>query len=152
METLSLPAWSAALPLADLHHWHGHSGGGSADPTTAAFVTALFVAAGIGVFASILGGSLLIAFTTRIGNMFWAVPGLNVVLYAVFLLLRQYPGGFAQQFQGEDLAYTLISLLLLLILTLILTSLLALVRFVVRSVRPTAKSRSERQTLYPPQA
>jgi len=133
MVTVRPPFGFVPVPLCDWHHWSGHhSSGGSADPVVEAFVVAVFVAAGIGVLASLLGGGLLILFTRRIRDMFWAIPAVNVALFVVFLLVRPYPGGIAAQFQGWGLVYTLVALVLLLLASLVVATVLALVRLVAR--------------------
>jgi len=133
-----------SVPFCHSHHWSGHgSSGGSADPVMEAFAVTIFVVAGISVLLSLLSGGLLIAFTRRVRDMFWAIPAINVAAYGVFLLVRQYPGGFAAQFQGWELVYTLVALVMLLVASLVLASLLALTRVVVRRMRSSAHRRAQ---------
>ena len=132
----------AATIGCDLHHWGGHhSSGGSNDPAVDAFVVALFVAAGLAMMFSFAGSGLLLLFTKRIGPMFWAVPLLNLAAYLIYLLVRDYPGGWAEQFRGIGLVHTILGTLILLILTLVIVSLQALVRFILRKFRQAAEKR-----------
>jgi len=141
LNTLTVLQGLVPLPRCDWHHWSGHhSSGASADPVADAFVVALFVVAAIGVLVSLISGGLLIVFTRRIRDMFWAIPIVNLAVYTLFLLVRPYPGGRVAQFRGEGLRHTLITVVLLLALSLILASVLGLLRLAVRAIRSAAFS------------
>jgi len=126
----------SALPGCDWHHhFGGGSSGGPPDPEAEAFVVGLFVAAAIGVLLSPLSGGLMVVVSRKIRHTFWALPAVNLVMYLVFMLARDYPGGNGEQFRGWGLVTTLGTILLLLILSLIFASIIALIRYVVRAVR-----------------
>jgi len=138
MDIVRLIEWFAPIPLCD---WHGggHSSGVPADPIVDAYVVGFFTAVGIGILASLLSGGLMIVFTRRIRNMFWAIPAVNLALFAIFMLIRPYPGGAAAQFQNRGLTYTLVTLTALLFISLAMALILALIRLVVRAIRSSAQ-------------
>ena len=153
MDAVRLLEGLIPLPLCDWDGWSSHSSStGSADPVVDAFAVAILVAIGIGVLVSFLSGGLLIVFTRRIRDMFWAIPAVNLAVYLVFLLAREYPGGREAQFRGRGLAHTLGALALLLVSSLILASVLALLRSAVRRIRSLARNRSQPRPPAPPQA
>lgn len=123
------------LTLADLHFHHPSGHTGPPDPVITAFVVTLFVGLGISVLAGVLSGGLLMVFTRRIRDMFWAIPLANVAMYALFLATRSYPGGRSAQFRGGGLVDTLLGLILLLIVSLAMATILALIRRLGRAMR-----------------
>ena len=118
---------------------HGGHGGGSGDPVLDAIAQVFVVSAMILIIGSVgislIGGSLLIFFTSQIRQLFWAIPGANFVLYFLILLLRPYPGGFYAQFRLPGLVYTIVEILGLLLLTILLLIVLVLGRLLFRGIQ-----------------
>ena len=133
------------ITMADWHHHqfsgsHGSEASGDDKLFTIFFFSALLIVFGT-LVVSFLGGPIILFFTRKARNLFWAIPGANLLLYFLMLVLRPYPEGFAAQFRLPGLVFTIIEILLLLLLSLILAAVLALIYTVLRKLRslPTCK-------------
>jgi hypothetical protein len=131
--TVLVLAVVAATPaLADLHHSH-HSD--PTDPVTRALYLDIGIAA-LCLLASLLWGfRLVIVKTRRIRDLFWAVPLVNLALFAVSIAGQPYPGGRAERFTGIGLAITVYEAFAILTASLLVASILAVVAWVSRNVR-----------------
>jgi len=120
------------------HGGHGR-GGGSGDPVmdaiAAVFVVSAMILVAGSVGISLIGGSLLMFFTSQIRQLLWAVPGANFLMYFLLLVLRPYPGGFYAQFRLPGLVYTIVEIVGLLLLTVLLLLVLVLGRWLFRGIQ-----------------
>jgi hypothetical protein len=137
---LGFTLWCGLDSVLRCDHFGGHGhGGGSGDPvsdaTAAVFVVSAMILIAGSVGLSLIGGSLLMFFTSQIRQLFWAVPGANFVLYFLLLLLRPYPGGFYAQFRLPGLVYTIVEIVGLLLLTILLLIVLVLGRLLSRGIQ-----------------
>lgn len=126
-------------PVADWHHGHSSGSGGSevygGPEVFGVFVFSCLLLFAGSVVVGCAGGPIVLVLTRKARQLFWAIPGANLVIYLVVLLARPYLGGFAAQFRPPGLVYTVIEVVLLLLVSLVLSAVLALGLTAIRVLR-----------------
>lgn len=143
------------LPRCDWHHFGGHAG--TSDPAMEAIAHISGIALGIifmgSVFMFFVGGPIILAFTRRVRDLFWAIPAANVALYGATIILRPYPGGIGARFRMPGLTHTAIELAFLILASFGAATLLALMYLVYRLLKASVGWRNKgRQAASAPQA